>query len=538
MNPVFGIHVGNTSVCLAICKVKFHVDIVAGTDGERVMPAIVTVTEKEMVVGSVCKSLIASSWKTTVMCNKMMVNSNEPYAVGDRKHNVTIVFKKNELHYCLPLKKKTELLTPKDIYTCIYKSLYEALVGTERLEENPTLPLTPLRSILQPFSRASSRQHKARRHEIDNLSPRTREGSVPIAKNTVPGVKGKLSCVLMFPKHFSEAAKLKMKIAAKAAYWNVLQIIHEPSAVILGYNLLSGKKPLPSQIVLVYRAGGQTCDASVIDLAYGLITLLDTEHSKAVGGRVLISTLTKYLANDFYRIYGIDPQKNHRSMTKLTLAAEEFLRLLSSEENATFFLESLCEGVDFCHVMSRARLESLLHPFLPTFAEPLHTVLTRLKMTPDSVSTLLLCGGLLKIPRLRKFISDIFKESCVNIVYLPKGVNYDEIMACGAARQGGYNVLFKRQNHGVAGSSNKVVHSSLPSEVPIPILSSSLTIWVEGAVSESIELMSGHPLPFQRTLVLTSCDELVTITAIQMECDQIMLRGQGMVCKTSKGNPK
>ncbi|KAG8331103.1 hypothetical protein J6590_048543 [Homalodisca vitripennis] len=70
-----------------------------------------------------------------------------------------------------------------------------------------------------------------------------------IAKNTVPGVKGKLSCVLMFPKHFSEAAKLKMKIAAKAAYWNVLQIIHEPSAVILGYNLLSGKKPLPSQYV-------------------------------------------------------------------------------------------------------------------------------------------------------------------------------------------------------------------------------------------------------------------------------------------------
>lgn len=87
------------------------------------------------------------------------------------------------------------------------------------------------------------------------------------------------------------------------------------------------------------------------------------------------------------RKYKLNPRESHRSLTKLTLAAENCLHVLSTIESANCFVESLCDGVDFSYTMSRARFESLLFPYLPTFAKPIHTVLSRLGMNADNVST-------------------------------------------------------------------------------------------------------------------------------------------------------
>ncbi|XP_046683200.1 heat shock 70 kDa protein 14-like [Homalodisca vitripennis] len=463
MNPVFGIHVGNSSACLAVCKQddgKFSVEVIANDAGDRVMPAIVTVTENESVVGAACKSLMISRWSTTIKNNKMMLNREDPDFVGEGERKVATVLEDGELYYSLPLEDRVELKTPLAIASCIYRSLFE------------------------------------------------------IAKSAVPGVEGEISCVLMVPKHFSESARFKIKTAAEAVGWDVLHIVNEPATAILGYNLLTGKVPPPPQKVLVYRVGGQTCEATVIDLTHGMITVLDTEHSDIVGGKALIKTLTSYLADAFYRRNRLDPQDSHRSFMKLTVAAEECIHVLSTIESANCFVDGLCEGVDLNHTVSRARFESLLFPFLQWFAQPIYTVLERLQMTPDSVSTVLLCGGILKVPRLKKSISDIFQESSTNVLPLPNGVNYDEVLACGAARQAGYIAL------------DQLGDSFLSSEIVIPILKSPLTIQVEGAECESVELKAGQPLPLHRTMTLTSCSELVSIIAIQVESDNIMLRGQ------------
>uniref|UniRef100_A0A1B6LMJ5 Heat shock 70 kDa protein 14 n=1 Tax=Graphocephala atropunctata TaxID=36148 RepID=A0A1B6LMJ5_9HEMI len=463
MNPVFGIHVGNSRACLAVCKQddsKFSVEVIANNAGDRVMPAIVTVTETENVVGAACKSLMITRWNATVTSNKYMLNKDSPESPSNGKRKVATEMRDGEVCYSIPLDGRTDYVTPTEIATCIYHSLFD------------------------------------------------------IARSAVPGVEGDISCVLMVPKHFSEAARFKVRTAAESVGWDVLHIINEPAATLLGFNMLSEKVPPPAQTVLVYRVGGRSCDATVIDLTHGMISVLDTEHSEEVGGKLLISTLTKYLGEEFYRKYKLDPKESHRSWTKLSLAAEDCLHVLSTIESANCFVESLCDGVDLSYTMSRARLDSLLFPFLPNFARPLHTVLARLNLSPDNVSTVLLCGGLLKVPRLKKFISDIFQESSSKILSLPTGVNYDEVLACGAARQAGYIAV------------DKLGDSFLPNEIDIPTLEFPLIFQVEGAECESLQLETGQPLPLHRTLTLSSCTELVTISATQFESDQITLRGQ------------
>ncbi|XP_054279907.1 heat shock 70 kDa protein 14-like [Macrosteles quadrilineatus] len=459
MNPVFGIHVGNSGACLAMCKKddsKFQIEVIANHAGERVTPAIVTVTENENVVGTACKSLMISRWNTTVVCNKRMLDTNTPELENGHRR-VATVLREDELCYELPLEDRTEYMTPTDIARSIFRTLYE------------------------------------------------------IARSAVPGAESEASCVLLVPRLMSDEGRFKLRSAAEAVGWDVMHIICEPAAAILGYDLLSD---CITKKVLVYRVGGRSCDVTLIQVDRGFLNIQDTEYTEDVGGKLLINTLTNYLAQEFYRKYKLDPKESHRSLTKLTLAAENCLHVLSSIESANCFVESLCEGVDFSHQMSRARFESLLNPFLVEFAKPLHSVLSRQNLTPDDVTMVLLCGGPMKMPKLRKYISEIFQESKTKIVPLLTGVNYDEVLACGAARQAGYI------------ADNNMGDNFLPDQLEIPVLEFAITIKVEGAQSDRHELESGLFLPIHKTMRVSSPEELVTLTFSQFETDQTILRGQ------------
>lgn len=114
-----------------------------------------------------------------------------------------------------------------------------------------------------------------------------------------------------------------------------------------------------------------------------------------------------------YRKYKLDPRENHRALTKLVLAAENCIHVLSTIESANCFVESLCEGVDFGHTMTRARFESLLFPFLDKFTRPIYTVLSRLNMTPDNVTTVSLSFDDFK--GLFKLFNPLYEFHCFNV---------------------------------------------------------------------------------------------------------------------------
>ncbi|XP_054280183.1 heat shock 70 kDa protein 14-like [Macrosteles quadrilineatus] len=398
-----------------------QIEVIPNPAGERVTPAIVTVAENDFVVGTECKSLMISSWNTTVVCNKRMLDTNTPEGKNGHWRVATVL-----------------------------------------------------------------------REEM--------------ARSTVPGAEGEPSCVLLVPTLMSEEGRFKLRAAAEAAGWLVMHIICEPAAALLGYNLLSD---YTKKKVLVYRVGGRSCDVTLVQVD-GFLNLQETEYTEEVGGKLLINTLTTYLAQECYRKYNFDIKESHRSLTKLTLAAENCLHVLSSRESANCFVESLC-GVDFSHQMSRARFESLLNPLLAEFAKPLHSVLSRQNLIPDDVTMVLLCGGPMKIPKLRNYISEIFDESKTKVVPLPHGMNYDEVLACGAAREAGIADYNMRNNF----LPNRLIVLEFP-----------IRIEVEGAQSHlSNELRTGLFIPIHKVLIISSPEEVVTLTFSQLT-DQNILRGQ------------
>lgn len=213
------------------------------------------------------------------------------------------------------------------------------------------------------------------------------------------------------------------KIASNSGF-EVLQIISDPAAAALAYNIRS-EKP---ENVLVYRLGGLSKDVTMIRCADGLYEILGNVHEK-VGCNSLDKILVDYIAKEFYQKYKLDPHESRRTIAKLFQHAQNAKHVLSSMGSAHIFVESLLDGIDFSHNLSRARFESLLVPgSLSEVTDPIKRLLTETAVT--EVHKIILCGGGMRIPKFQSAISALFPTAD-----LLNTLNPEEVIAIGCSKQ-------------------------------------------------------------------------------------------------------
>jgi len=278
-----------------------------------------------------------------------------------------------------------------------------------------------------------------------NYSPQFIESNIyktlyGIAKRATHCDDTKCSCVLTVPEFFDDPSRESVRNAAIQAGWNVLQVVNAPSVTPFTYGI-NVSDPLNDTYILVYRLGGISCDATILYVNSGLVSIVASEHTKAIGGYKLIETLKVHLIEEVKRKHRSNPSENARASAKLQRATEDAVHLLSTLKTANIFIESLTDGIDFAASVSQARFESLIAHLLTNFALPIEVVLKKANLGSSKIKKVILCGGPLKIPKLKSYIGNLFPNA-----EIPNGISPDEILAYGAAVQAGFLAKYWNSN--------------------------------------------------------------------------------------------
>lgn len=192
----------------------------------------------------------------------------------------------------------------------------------------------------------------------------------------------KHEAVLTVPLHFSEKSRQTLVAAATEAGFDILQIVSDPAAALLAYEIgfdyddtvVDNNETY--EHVLVYRLGGLTFDVTLFRIVCGLYEKVADRRSTNVGGHLLTKALSEYMATEFYNKYKLNPRESRRTMIKLAQHAEECKHILSSLQSAHVFIESLMDGVDWSQNISRARFENVIAHQLSVLMRPIEEILT------------------------------------------------------------------------------------------------------------------------------------------------------------------
>uniref|UniRef100_A0A2I3LZ32 Heat shock 70 kDa protein 14 n=1 Tax=Papio anubis TaxID=9555 RepID=A0A2I3LZ32_PAPAN len=244
--------------------------------------------------------------------------------------------------------------------------------------------------------------------------------------------------VITVPFDFGEKQKNALGEAARAAGFNVLRLIHEPSAALLAYGI-GQDSPNGKSNILVFKLGGTSLSLSVMEVNSGIYRVLSTNTDDNIGGAHFTETLAQYLASEFQRSFKHDVKGNARAMMKLMNSAEVAKHSLSTLGSANCFLDSLYEGQDFDCNVSRARFELLCSPLFNKCIEAIRGLLDQSGFTADDINKVVLCGGSSRIPKLQQLIKDLFPA-----VELLNSIPPDEVIPIGAAIEAG--ILIGKEN--------------------------------------------------------------------------------------------
>ena len=238
--------------------------------------------------------------------------------------------------------------------------------------------------------------------------------------------------VITVPAYFNDAQRQATKNAGKIAGLEVERIINEPTAAALAYGLDKQDK---SQTVLVYDLGGGTFDVSILELGDGVFEVKATAGNNKLGGDDFDERIVEYLLEQFKKENGIDLSKDKMAMQRLKDAAEKAKKDLSGVTTTQISLPFISQGEDGpLHLetsLTRAKFESLISDLVDSTLEPVRKALKDAKLTAKDLDKVILVGGSTRIPCVQELIKkELGKEP-------HKGVNPDEVVAMGAAIQGG-----------------------------------------------------------------------------------------------------
>jgi molecular chaperone DnaK len=237
--------------------------------------------------------------------------------------------------------------------------------------------------------------------------------------------------VVTVPAYFNDTQRQATKDAGKIAGLNVLRIINEPTAAALAYGL--DKKT--NETIAVYDFGGGTFDISILEVGEGVVEVKATNGDTHLGGDDLDQRIIEWLVSEFQKNEGIDLSKDRMAVQRLKEAAEkakiELSTVVETEINLPFISADQTGPKHFVVKLSRARLEQLVADLLQKTMAPVKQALADAGVQPRQIDEVVLVGGSTRMPRVQQLVKDYFGKEP------HKGVNPDEVVAVGAAIQGG-----------------------------------------------------------------------------------------------------
>ncbi|MBW1642039.1 MAG: molecular chaperone DnaK [Deltaproteobacteria bacterium] len=375
MSKIIGIDLGTTNSCVAIMEAG-DAKIITNPEGGRTTPSVVAVSEGgERLVGQIAKRQAITNPENTVFGVKRLIG---------RK------FKSPEVQ--------------SDLKILPYK-IEEAENGDVRinLRENKNSPAEISSFILANIKKTAE----------EYLGEKITDAVVTV------------------PAYFNDSQRQSTKDAGKIAGLNVLRIINEPTAASLAYGLDKKKE----EKIAVFDLGGGTFDVSVLEIGDGVFEVKATNGDTHLGGEDFDLRLIDYLADEFKKDQGIDIRSDKMALQRLKEAAEKAKMELSTSMETDVnlpFITADASGPKHMNVkLSRAKLESLVSDLLDKLENPCKTAMKDAGLSPDEINEVVLVGGMTRMPAVQERVKKIFGKEP------NKGVNPDEVVALGAAIQGG-----------------------------------------------------------------------------------------------------
>ncbi|MBI3406651.1 MAG: molecular chaperone DnaK [Acidobacteria bacterium] len=238
--------------------------------------------------------------------------------------------------------------------------------------------------------------------------------------------------VITVPAYFNDSQRQATKVAGEIAGLDVLRIINEPTAAALAYGLDKKK----DETIAVYDLGGGTFDISILEVGEGVVEVKSTAGDTHLGGDDIDQRIMEWIVSEFKKDQGIDLGKDRMATQRLKEAAEkakcELSQVAETEINLPFITADASGPKHLQLKLSRAKLEQLMEDILQRTVGPVKQAMKDAGLTNDKIDQVVLVGGSTRIPRVVTIVKELFggKEP-------HKGVNPDEVVAVGAAIQGG-----------------------------------------------------------------------------------------------------
>jgi molecular chaperone DnaK len=237
--------------------------------------------------------------------------------------------------------------------------------------------------------------------------------------------------VVTVPAYFNDAQRQATKDAGKIAGLNVLRIVNEPTAAALAYGLDKKK----DETIVVYDFGGGTFDVSVLEVGEGIVEVKSTNGDTHLGGDDLDQRIVDWMAAEFRKSDGVDLLKDRMALQRLKEAAEkakiELSTVLETDINLPFITADQTGPKHLQMKLTRAKFEQLVDDLLVRSMAPVRQALADAGLDPSKVDEVVLVGGSTRTPKIQQMVKDYFGKEP------HKGVNPDEVVAVGAAIQGG-----------------------------------------------------------------------------------------------------
>ena len=236
------------------------------------------------------------------------------------------------------------------------------------------------------------------------------------------------SAVITVPAYFNDAQRQATKNAGKIAGLKVERIINEPTAAALAYGL---DKQEELQTVLVYDLGGGTFDVSILELGDGVFEVKSTSGNNKLGGDDFDQRIIDYIVDDIKEEHDVDLSDNKMALQRIKEEAEKAKKTLSSSTSTEISLPFITADLNYETTLTRAKFESLISDLVESTLDPVKKALKDAKLKASDIDKVILVGGSTRIPMVQELVKkELGKEPS-------KEVNPDEVVAMGAAIQGG-----------------------------------------------------------------------------------------------------
>jgi molecular chaperone DnaK len=237
--------------------------------------------------------------------------------------------------------------------------------------------------------------------------------------------------VITVPAYFNDAQRQATKDAGKIAGLEVMRIINEPTAAALAYGLDKKK----NETIAVYDFGGGTFDISILEVGDGVVEVKSTNGDTHLGGDNIDQRVIDWIIGEFKKENGIDLSKDQMALQRLKEAAEkakiELSTLLETEINLPFITADASGPKHLQMKLTRARFEQMVDDIVQRSVGPCKQAMADANVTPQNIDEVVLVGGQTRMPKIQQLVKDLFNREP------HKGVNPDEVVAVGAAVQGG-----------------------------------------------------------------------------------------------------